>query len=124
MLLDALVDNLFKSALLNKEVYLELKHIFGNTSVYKAQILGNGVVEDDFTDCGVHKRTAHLAVDFHFAANLNLGVKLDNTGLVRHHNLVDVAEHLALALFAVLVKSKVVRAEDHILGRNGNRLAV
>ena len=122
--LDAAVDDLFKTGLAHEEVYLELEFVLGDASVDEAEILRDGVVEDNLADGGLHQSGLHFAVDLHFAANLDLGVELDDARLVRHHDLVDVAEHLALALFAVLVERQVVGAEDHILGRHRDGLAV
>ena len=51
-------------------------------------------------------------------------MKLDDACLVRHHDLVDVAEYLAFAALAVLVEGEVVGTEDHILSRNRYGLTV
>ena len=51
-------------------------------------------------------------------------MKLDDACLVRHHDLVDVAEYLAFAALAVLVECEVVGTEDHILSRNRYGLTV
>ena len=51
-------------------------------------------------------------------------VQTDNTVVISHYRLVFIPEYLVCALFVGLNKSEVVRAEYHILRRNGNRLAV
>ena len=51
-------------------------------------------------------------------------VQTDNTVVISHYRLVFISEYLVCALFVGLNKSEVVRAEYHILRRNGNRLAV
>ena len=108
VLLDGSVYDLFESGLAHEEVHLKLEFVFGNRSVNKAQILRDRIVEDDLADGGFHQRRLHHAVDLHFAAYLDFGVQLDNTGLICHHNLVHVAEHLALAALTGLVEGEVV----------------
>ena len=124
VLLDGSVYDLFESGLAHEEVHLKLEFVFGNRSVNKAQILRDRIVEDDLADGGFHQRGLHHAVDLHFAAHLDFGVQLDNTGLICHHDLVHVAEHLALAALTGLVEGEVVGAEDHILRRHRDRLTV
>ena len=82
------------------------------------------LVEDNFT-CGCRDNSGNGDVaDFLCNANLDCCVNCDNAVLISHNRFGSVAEHLALALFACLVDCEVVRAENHILRRNGNGLSV
>ena len=122
--LDAALDDLAQLLFAHQEVHLELQGLLRRGTVHIAQILRDGTVEDHAAHGGVHQTRHRRAVEIHRAADLDLGVQGDVVGVVGHHGLVHIAEHLALALFPVLVQGQVVGAQHHILGGNSDRPAV
>src|SRR5699024_2655596 len=89
-----------------------------------AQVLGDGPVENHAAHGGVHQAGDGGAVEVHGAADANLGVQGDVVGVVSHHGLVHIPEHLALARLAVLVQGQVVGAQHHVLGGHSDGAAV
>ena len=51
-------------------------------------------------------------------------MKADRLGVIRHQRLVKIAEHLALALFPVLIQGQVIGTQNHILRRHGYRTSI
>ena len=99
----------------------EIKHMSGVGSVNKAQILRNRLIEDYKADRTPNKTVLTLIVGHTHSYRR---VQTDNTVVISHYRLVFISEYLVCALFVGLNKSEVVRAEYHILRRNGNRLTV
>ena len=93
----------------------------GVGSVNKAQILRNRLIEDYKADRTPNKTAMTLIVSH---AHSDRRVQTDNAVVISHYRLVFIPEYLVCALFVGLDKSEVVRAEYHILRRNGNRLTV
>ncbi len=58
------------------------------------------------------------------SADFDLRVQADDMLVIGHDGFVEVAEHLAFARFAVLVKRQVVGAQHHVLCRDGDRASV
>ena len=121
---DALVDDLAELLLATGEHDLEIELLGRVRAVYEAEVLRNALVEDQAARSSVYDRRLHLAIDLLGQTDLDRRVDADNALVVSHQSLVDVAEYLAGARLGVAVDSQIVGAEDHILRRNGNRLAV
>ena len=122
--LDAPVDDLAQLLFLNQEVDLQLQHGFRGGAIHIAQVLRNGIVEDNAAHGGVDDAGIRLTIYFHGAAHLDGSVQPHHAFLIGHKGLVKVAENLALALFAGFFQGQVVRTEHHVLGRDGDRPSV
>ena len=124
MILQAAVDDLTELALADLERYLIVELMLRIGSVNVAEILRNMFVEYD-TSNGSGNELCDLGVaEILCNSYLDRSVNGDNAVLVSHESLVSVAEYLALALFAGLIKGQIVGTKYHILGRNGNRTSV
>ena len=121
---DAAVDDLAELFLSNQEGNLQVKLLFRISSVHKAQILRDRVVEDDLSDGGVDQAADGLALHLAGDADLDRRMQADHTGVVCHLGLVEVAEHLAGARLVVADHGQIVGTEDHVLGRDGDRTSV
>ena len=121
---DAAVDDLAQRLFGDQEADLEVEHMLGVAAVHIAQVLRDGLVEDDAADGGVHHLAQRLAVHLAGAAHLDGRLQGDDVRGVGHQGLVLVAEDLALALVALVDHGQVVAAQNHILGGHGDRLAV
>ena len=124
VILQAAVDDLTELALADLEGYLIVELMLRIGSVNVAEILRNVFVEYD-TSNGSGNELCDLGVaEILCNSYLDRSVNGDNAVLVSHESLVGVAEYLALALFAGLIKGQIVGTKYHILGRNGNRTSV
>ena len=124
VILQAAVDDLTELALADLERYLIVELMLRIGSVNVAEILRNMFVEYD-TSNGSGNELCDLGVaEILCNSYLDRSVNGDNAVLVSHESLVSVAEYLALALFAGLIKGQIVGTKYHILGRNGNRTSV
>ena len=121
---DALIDDLAQLLLAAGLHNLQLEHILLGLSLDKAQILRNLLVEDQAARRCIDQTGDDLTVDLLGHADLNRCMDADNTLVVCHQCLIDIAEYLAGARLGLAVDGQVVRTEDHILRRNGDRLAV
>ena len=107
--------------ILNRKCPFKVKLVRGVGSVNKAQILRDRLVEDYEADGSPDKPAFALGICH---THPYRSVQTDNIIAVGHNCLVLIAEDLISALFVRLNKGKIVRAENHILRRNGNRLTV
>ena len=94
--------------LADNEIYLIFNEVFFLGSVNVTEILRDRSVEYDPSDGGINKTGDPLSVEYALAAYFYLCMKSDNTGLISHDDLIGIAEDLALAHFAVLVKRQIV----------------
>ena len=122
--LDAAADNLAQHALAHSGGDLQVKDLFRVGAVYIAQILGNGVVEDNLSYGGVDDAGPQLPANLLLHPDLDGRVKPYAALLIGHKGLGGVAEYLASAGFVLLNHGQVVGAQHHILGGHRNRLAV
>ena len=97
-------------------------------------VFGQHAVEDDAADGGLDQ-LAGLVLVVHAVLDLDLGVVLEThldlglqvnvrTGVIGVLRVLEVHEHAPLAREPVAGGREVVHADDHILRRNGERLAV
>ncbi len=124
MHLNAAIDNLAQLFLVDEEIHLEQEAVFGNGAIHIAQILRDGLVEQDAAHRGIDDAACRDAVCFDGAAHSDLCLQRYRALLISHNGLVLVAEHLALAFVPVVHHRQVVAAQNHVLRRHGNRLAV
>ena len=117
-------DDLGQGLFGHAEADLVLQPVLGIGTIHIAQILGNGIVEDDAASGGIHQTGALHAVNGHGAAHLDGCVQGDDVLCVSHQSLILIAEHLACALIVLTNSGQGVAAQDHILRRHGNRCAV
>ena len=117
-------DDLGQGLFGHAEADLVLQPVLGIGTIHIAQVLGNGIVEDDAAGGGIHQTGALHAVNGHGAAHLDGRVQGDDVLGVSHQNLVLITEHLACALVVLADGGQVVAAQNHILRRHGNRCAV
>ena len=120
MNLDAALDNLAQGLLGYQEIHFQIELVFRLGAIHEAQILGNGIVEDQAADGGVNQ-PADVAFGH---PDLDLGVEGDNTVLIGHQSLVDIPEDLAFTGLAILHQSQVIGAQNHVLRRNSYGAAV
>ena len=120
----ALLDDLTELLLAADEGDLEVERVSGIASVDEAEVLRDAFVEDDPAGGRVDDAGADFAVNLLGNAHSDGGVEGDDARFVSHDDFVRVAEDLALAGLAVLLHGQIVGAEDHILSRNGDGLAV
>ncbi len=118
---DTALDDFGEHTLLYELSDFEIELMLALGTVNKTEVLRNNFVEDEPADRTVDdlgdSSVALLLGDTDF----NLGVKRDIVLVVRHHRLIDIAEALTLAGFAVLDHRQVIGAEDHVLCRDSNR---
>ena len=124
MNLDALVNDLAELLLAHEEINLQLEAVLRIGAIDKAEILRDRAVKDHSAHGGIDQAIYLLAVHHGLAAHFDLGVQADHLGVICHDSLVKIAEHLALAGLAVLVKRQIIGTEHHVLRRNRHRASV
>ena len=124
MYTDTAVNDLSEKLFIDKSLNFKTEEIFGVASVDKAEILRNRIVEDNLTEGGFDDPGNRLAVNFFGHSDLDKSMKVDDLFVIRHLRFVDVAEGLAFTLCARHNERQIVRAENHVLCRNGNGLSV
>lgn len=123
MLLDAAVDDFAELFLIDAEADLVIERVLGIGTIHKAEILRDGLVEDDAADGRFDGLVLFHAVDGLGHADLDGAVERDGARLIRHERFLGGAERHAGALFLAHI-GEVVGAEDHVLRRDGVRVAV
>ena len=121
---DALVDDLSEFLLAAGEHDFEVELLGRVRTVYETEILRNALVEDQAARGRVYDSGLGLAAHLLGQTNLDRRMDADNALVISHKSLIDVAEYLAGARLGVAVDGQIVGAEDHILRRDSNRLAV
>ena len=121
---DAAVDNLSKFLLAHQKPDFKIEHMRGIVAVDVSQILRDGVVEDDASDRCVDDMRDALVSDLTRDAHLDRRVQADHARLIGHCGFVEVTEHLAGARLLLAQHRQIIRTENHVLRRNGNRFAV
>ena len=122
--LDASVDDFSELSGCGNKHDLKIEKLCGIGTVNVSEILRNVAVEDETSESSVDYAALELAVNLLLNADLDRRVKSEKSVLIRHHRLVEVAEHLALAGLSRFIERQVERTEHHILRRNGDRTSV
>ena len=120
----AAVHDVAQVLLHHQLIHFQLEHVVQGLPGHIAQVLGNGIVEDQAAQAGIDDPAVGFALPLPLNADLDLALQGDDPGLIGHGSLVLAAKHLALALEAVPLEGQVIAAHDHILGGAGHRLAV
>lgn len=116
-----LVDDIAELTGACVEVDFKLEFVAGDASVYIAEVLRDGTVEDELTESTAHSACLFHAVDYLGHHDFNRRVESEKSVFVSHDSFVEVAEHLrvirgaCVSELAGLVESKIERTEDHIL---------
>ena len=78
MYLNTSGDNLTEKLFIYETFNLETEHIFGIVSVDKAEVLRNGLIEDNLTESGFDDLRHLFTLIFLGHSYLDSGVKIDN----------------------------------------------
>ena len=169
MLADALVDDLAQLLLANQEADLQVELMAGNGAVYKAQVLGDGLIVDQAANGGIDDAVLHVPINFLAVAHPDGGMQTDGTvcigcnslfgagvavdgtelgnglahrggrlvgcqevigihnGIHRQIGIAGIGDINGLGALLCLAQTgigQVVGAQNHILSRHGNGLAV
>jgi hypothetical protein len=133
--LDAFVDDDAKFLLAHHEIHFIVEGGLRVGAIHIAQVLRNGLVEDDFSGGGLDDPGLQRAIEFLLHTHTDAGMQGDNRIGIGHQCLVRAGEGLAFTWLllcdvalgipdAFLFHREVIRTEDHVLCRNGDRLAV
>ena len=122
--LDAFVEDFPERALLYELINFKRKHVFPLCPVNKAEILRDGVVENQLSDRRVEPLRNRAALKLAEPSYDNGGVKIDSACIVRHFRLVIRREHGSVRIIFIFLERQVVAAQNHILRGNRDRLAV
>jgi hypothetical protein len=107
VVLDTSVDDLTELLGAAYEVDLEVEILVGISSVNIAEVLRDGLVENEKTHCTVYDLGLHYAVLFLVNSNLDRSMEADNTVTVSHHSFIKVTEYLTFTGLALAVESEV-----------------
>ena len=119
-----LVDDLAQLLLAHQAVDLQRKHLVQAGAGLAADVLRDDLVEQQQAQRAVDDLAALLAVKLAFQAHPDGGLQAQLAQLVGHHGLVGAGEHAARALAVGPVDGQVVAADDHVLRRRHDGLAV
>ena len=123
MLLDAAVDDVAELFLVHAETDLIIERVLGIGAVHKTEILRDGLIEDDAADGRLHRLVFLYSVDRLGHADLDGAVERNDACLVRHECFLGGAERHARPLLLTHI-GEVIGTKDHILCRDGVRVAV
>ncbi len=124
MHLNAPVNDLPKLFLSNKELNLQPETVFRFGAVNKTEILRDWTVKNHFPNRGLNDLGFRLSVKFQRPADSDFRMQTNNMLIVSHNGFVKIAERLAFPGLTVFIQRKVIRSEDHVLRRHGNRAPV
>ena len=142
MLAEAHIDDLAELLLANLHVDFQLEHVVERVARLEAHVLRHVAVENQAAEAGLdalvvdviavaagdvvfgHVLRRHLAVPLARDAHGDAALEVDLPAEVGHHGLVLVGEAATLALRARTDAAQIVAADNHILRRRDNRLAV
>ena len=91
---DTIVDDLAELLLADDKVDLQREHLVGGLTLLEAEVLRNGVVDDQAAHSRVDDAVLLLAVDLEFLPDLDWVVHIDQPLGVGHHGLVLGVVHL------------------------------
>ena len=123
--IDNLLQNLLQTLLAYVEINLQYQLIARNSTIYKAQILRQNLVEEETAQRGLYD-TGHLSSVSQGSgyADLDSGLQTDDFILISQDGFVQVLEELAFAFTSRTLLGQVIDTKDHILGRYGYGTAV
>ena len=122
---DNLLQDLLQSLLVHMEVHLGQKEILRQVSVYKAQVLGQDLIEDKPSQRGLHISRHHFSLGVLLgSAHLDPGVKGTGFILISQNGFVHIFKVPALSQRSGPLLGQVIDAQNHVLGRHRHRAAV
>ena len=108
VLFDTAVNDVAELLLTAGEVDLKIEELVGVGTVNVAEILRDGLVEDEASEGSIDYASLGHAVDLLGNTDLDGSVKTENSVGICHHSLVEVTEYVTLAVFTCLVDGEIV----------------
>ena len=121
---EAHIDDVGQLLLADQLIDFQREHVIKAFTLLEAKVLRQRIVENQAAKGGIDDFAALFAVEFALNAHFNRALQGNLLQGIRHMRFVRIAEDAAGALAVGVFNRQVVAADNHVLRRRNNRLAV